>query len=161
MPKAQIGLVCSAFWLGWCTTLLWMPRYGDIWGRRIITIITSFVYFFFYLGIFLAPNVYIIGGCLFIMGVFNSWRTNVGLIYCMELMPKSKQSLTNTILNVLQGFLNLFATLWYMYVSIDWFGFVAIGLMISLYACVAVCFLPESPVYLLKRERYAELRVTL
>ena len=34
MPKAQQGFASSMFWFGWCLTLLWMPRLGDVYGRK-------------------------------------------------------------------------------------------------------------------------------
>lgn len=141
--------------------MLWLPRYGDIWGRKLIVTFTNHIYVVLYLALLFAPNVYSLITVLFIMGVLNSWRTNVGLIYCMELMPVSKQSVTSTVLNILQGFQNLLATVFYMYVTIDWFGFVAIGFVMTVYASVTLSFLPESPIYLLKRERYGELKQTL
>ena len=45
-----------------------------------------------------------------------------------------------------------------MYVGKDTMDFVAIGLLFQIFSCVTVLYLPESPVYLLKRQRYSELR---
>jgi len=48
-----------------------------------------------------------------------------------------------------------------MRVSTHWLGFVSIGLYFQLFSLATVWFLPESPVYLLKRKRYGELREAL
>ena len=56
-PKAQIGLVSSLFWFGWCLTLLWMPRFGDIYGRKLPVAYVSVVSFVLYLGVLYAPSI--------------------------------------------------------------------------------------------------------
>ena len=127
-PKAKIGLVCSLFWLGWCVTLLWMPRWGDLYGRKIPISLNNVLSFILYLGVMFAPNVYFLGAVLFIFGFFNSIRTNISFLYMIELMPKKQQNLIGTILNCFEGCINLFATFWFMKVSTSWFGFVSIGL---------------------------------
>lgn len=48
-----------------------------------------------------------------------------------------------------------------MKVSTHWFGFVAIGLAFQLFTCATVWFLPESPIWLLKKGKYVELRAAL
>jgi hypothetical protein len=89
-PKAQIGLVCSMFWFGWCITLLWMPRLGDVYGRKWIIAYNNLLCLFFYLGVMFAPNIYFLGAIMFLWGFFNSIRTNVNFLYMIELMPTSK-----------------------------------------------------------------------
>lgn len=84
-PKAKIGFVCSLFWLGWCATLLWMPRFGDVYGRKYPIAYNSVLTFFLYLGVMYAPNIYFLGGVLLMFGFFNSIRTNVSFLYMIEL----------------------------------------------------------------------------
>ena len=127
-PKAKIGLVCSMFWFGWCLTLLWMPRLGDIYGRKWIIAYNNLLCLFFYLGVMFAPNIYFLGAIMFLWGFFNSIRTNVNFLYMIELMPSNKQNMIGTVWNCFEGTINLFATFWFMYVSTHWFGFVSIGL---------------------------------
>lgn len=149
------------FWLGWCLTLLWMPRMGDTYGRKWLIAYNNLLSLALYLGVLFAPNIYFLGAVMFTWGFFNSTRTNIGFLYMTELMPKSKQNLIGTIWNCFEGSINLFATFWFMFVTTHWFGFVSIGLAFQLFTVCTVWYLPESPIYLLKRGRYTELKEAL
>ena len=128
-PKHQIGLICSLFWLGWCVTLLWVPRLGDVYGRKWMIAYNNCVSFVLYIATMYAPNVYVLGAVLFTWGIFNSCRTNIAFMYMLELMPKKQQNLIGTIWNCFEGSINLFATYWFMKISLNWYWFVAIGLI--------------------------------
>ena len=128
-PKHQIGLISSLFWLGWCCTLLWVPRFADIYGRKYLIAYNNFVSLILYLGTMFAPNVYFLGATLFTWGIFNTIRTNTAFLYMIELMPRKYQNTVGTIWNCFEGSINLFATAWFMNVSVDWFWFIAIGLI--------------------------------
>ena len=86
-PKVQIGLVCSLFWLGWCLTLLWMPRLADVYGRKWCVIPVNLICLGLFFGTLFAPNIYFLATVIFFWGFFNSVRTNVNFMYFMELMP--------------------------------------------------------------------------
>lgn len=160
-PKQQIALVSALFWLGWCVTLLWVPRFADVYGRKWMIAYNNMVSLALYVATLFAPNVYFLGAVLFTWGIFNSIRTSVAFLYMIELMPKNKQNLVGTVWNCFEGSINLFATAYFMYVSLDYFWFVAIGLAFQLFSCSTVWFLPESPIYLLKRGRIDELKDVL
>mmetsp|Transcript_36939 Transcript_36939/g.48580 ORF Transcript_36939/g.48580 Transcript_36939/m.48580 type:complete len:178 (+) Transcript_36939:256-789(+) len=128
-PKAQIGLISSMFFFGWCVTLLWMPRMGDIYGRKWLIAYNNLLCLGFYLGVMFAPNVYFLAAVIFLWGFFNSIRTNVNFLFMMELMPSNKQNFVGTFWNCFEGCINLFATFYFMFVSTHWFNFVAIGLI--------------------------------
>ena len=101
-----------------------MPRLGDVYGRKTMVTINSVVGFFLYLGVMFAPNIYFLGAVLFISGVFNSIRTNIGYMYMIELMPQKNRSLMGTVWNLVEGTINLIATFWLMNVSTYWFSLV-------------------------------------
>ena len=120
-------MINSLFWLGWCCTILWVPRYADIYGRKYLVAYNNLVSLVLYLGTLFAPSVYVLGAILFVQGLFNSIRTNIAFLYMIELMPKKYQSKVGTFWNCFEGSINLFATAWLMFVSIDGFWFIAIG----------------------------------
>ena len=33
-PGWQVGLLGSVYYAGWCSTLLWLPKYSDLYGRK-------------------------------------------------------------------------------------------------------------------------------
>ena len=70
--------------------MLWMPRFGDIYGRKLPVAYVSVVSFVLYLGVLYAPSIQFLGIVLFAFGFFNSIRTNISYLYMIELMPKSQ-----------------------------------------------------------------------
>ena len=48
-----------------------------------------------------------------------------------------------------------------MKISTDWFGFVKFGLVFQAFCTLTIWYVPESPIYLLKRGRLPELREAL
>jgi len=63
--------------------------------------------------------------------------------------------------NCIEGLINLWATLYFMFVSTHWEGFVLLGLILQVFSCVTVFWIPESPVYLLKTKKFEELKEAL
>ena len=108
-----------------------------------------------------STNIEMLGTVLFIWGLFNSCRTNIGYLYMIELMPKKDQGTICTIWNITEGSIALFATYWFMNVSKHWYGLLSIGIYFQIFTLATVWFLPESPIYLLKRKRYQELKEAL
>jgi len=149
------------FFFGWSATLLWMPRLGDIYGRKWLIAYNNLICFALYLGVLFAPNIYFLATVIFLWGFFNSIRTNVTFLYMMELMPTKNKAFIGTFWNCCEGLINLFATFFFMKISTNWFDFTAIGLCFQVFACCTVWFLPESPIYLLKRGRFDELKAAL
>ena len=54
------------------------------------------------------------------LGAVSSLRINVGYIYLMELMPKSKQTAIGTFWNVIEGLIILFGPIYFWLISSDW-----------------------------------------
>ena len=67
-----------------------MPRFGDIYGRKLPVAYVSILSFILYLGVLYAPNIKVLSAVLFAFGFFNSIRTNVSYLYMIELMPKKQ-----------------------------------------------------------------------
>ena len=83
------SLIASAFFLGWGASLLWLPRYADIYGRKRLFAIGMTVGAVFYTLLMLTESLYTMIFVTFVMGMITSIRVNVGSVYLMEMMPKS------------------------------------------------------------------------
>lgn len=83
------SLIASTFFIGWALTLLWVPRLGDIYGRKQIFAVTMAFSVFLYAILMTTEslNVMILVSGLF--GMLTSVRENIGFIYLVELFPKS------------------------------------------------------------------------
>ena len=98
---------------------------------------------------------------LFTFGFINSLRTNVGYIYMIELMPKKWETFIGTFWNCVEGLIYLQATIFFYYISKNWLNFVLIGYFLQIFSTIFVWLLPESPIYLLNKGRYEEMKDAL
>jgi hypothetical protein len=106
-------------------------------------------------------DMYAMIAILFAQGFINSIRINVGYVYMIELMPKRHEVTIGTVWNCVEGLIYLQATIYFYYISKDWFNFVMVGYCFQLISAVAVWWLPESPIFLLNTGRYKEMKDSL
>ena len=63
----------------------------------------------------------------FVFGMASSLRGNIGYIYLMELMPKSKQTLVGTCYAVGEAMVYFIGTIYFWKISKDWYYLTMIG----------------------------------
>ena len=139
----------SALFVGWCATLLWVPRLGDKFGRKWLFTLGMGGNFLCYNILMFTHNLNLMLFTIFCFGALSSIRINVGYVYLLELMPKNRQTLYGTIWNNFECILYPLATIYFWKISKDWFYFALIGYVFSLWSFIASFFLPESPRYLI------------
>lgn len=138
----------AMFFIGWCSTLLWMPQIADKYGRKRLFWIAVLVDLVLYTCLFFTHS---LGWMIFIwtvLGAMNSWRTTVGYVYIMECVPKKAQTPVTSLWNVQEGGIYLLATLYFWKVSKHWFWFSLVGYIWNIISAVFMIWMPESPRYL-------------
>lgn len=102
----------SSYFIGWCLTLLWVPHFGDLLGRKKLFWACMLCQIFLYVAMLLTKSLIgmtlVIGG----FGVFNSIRVNIGFVYLMELLPKKSQTPVTTAWSTAMTLIYLFGTIW-------------------------------------------------
>ena len=83
-----VGMIGASLFIGWCCTLLWLPILADKYGRRPIFFIGMALDFFFYIGLLVTTELWVMILMWFLFGMCCSIRIQVGYIYLTELMPK-------------------------------------------------------------------------
>lgn len=126
-PKSKVALLGSAFFLGWSCTLLWLPRLGDIYGRKMPFALNQIINTILYSLLLWTRDLNQMIAILFTFGLVNSIRTNVGYVYMIELMPKRHETTIGTFWNCIEGLIFLQATIYFYYINKDWYYFVLIG----------------------------------
>ena len=71
-PGWKLGLISSAYFFGWCLTLLWFPVLADKYGRRTIMIGGAILDLAMYTGIMITSNVDVMITLCFLEGLFAS-----------------------------------------------------------------------------------------
>ena len=95
------------------------------------------------------------------MGISTSGRTSVGFCYFCELAPTKYHNMLGTLWSMSECMIYIYLTIYYKYVSKDWFWTVAFGLCLNVLGLVFLVFLPESPRYLFYKKRFKECEEVL
>ena len=85
--KFKVGMIGSSFFIGWCLSLLWVPRLADIYGRKNLFRITQVVDFCLFTAIFVTSNLNIAIAIISGIGFTTSVRLAAGYIYMLEFFP--------------------------------------------------------------------------
>ena len=84
----KVGMLGSSFFIGWASTLLWLPSFGDKYGRKMPFAIAMVLNLFLYGVLMITKNIDVMLANLFVQGALTSVRINIGFLYLQEMMPK-------------------------------------------------------------------------
>ena len=156
------ALIGSAFFIGWALTLLWLPRFGDTFGRKKMYAIAMIIDTVLFIIILTTKSLILMIITMGIFGGTTSLRVNVGYPYLMEMCPKRGQVLMGTTWNILEGLIYLIITL-YFWVTVyaSWIYLVLVGFVIQVWVTIAIWALPESPSWLLEKGKIKELEAAM
>ena len=96
--KGEVGLIGSILFVGWTLAAFIFPRLADIYGRRLIFTSSMLIQTLSFFGLYFSRNIYVTYVFMFFLGTASVGRCSVGYLYLMEILPKSQQVLTGTIL---------------------------------------------------------------
>lgn len=143
----------SIFFVGWCSTLLWVPLLSDKYGRKPFFVWGQVLQFALMTVQMVTHNVMIMLAVIFAQGALTTIRINIGYLWLMELLPKRHQTAVGSGWNVYESFCVMVGPLYFGFVSNKWFYLVLVG-YIEQVICLATCFfLPESPRLLVAMNR--------
>jgi len=87
-PSWKIGMLGSAFFIGWICTILIIPRQSDTKGRKILWQVGMILQTPCFVVMFWTQSLDVMIGVIFLFGALNSCRLSIGYVYLSELMPK-------------------------------------------------------------------------
>ena len=83
------NFITSAYFLGWCSTLLWIPYMADIFGRKPLVSIAMALCAVLYAVLMFTESLDTTIVVSFMLGMLSSARESIAFIYLNELVPKS------------------------------------------------------------------------
>jgi MFS family permease len=116
----RIGLIGSLYFAGCTTSAATLPRFSDIWGRKVLYLISMGGHLLAYLGLLISKDLTATIVIMFFFGYFSVGRTIVGYIYMQEFIPTAYQSVVGTVLQVLSGCNALIGVLYFYCISKYW-----------------------------------------
>ena len=127
VPEWKVALIGSAFFLGWVSTLLWIPRISDLHGRKRVIIAGLIVSSCLYVGLFFVTSINFLIGIMFGLGAMRTINISVSFVYLIEMMPREKQTLVGTIFLLIDVTIFLFGTLYFWFISNNYRYFLLVG----------------------------------
>jgi MFS family permease len=157
----MIGLLGSMVFAGWMFGSLFIPRLGDLYGRKWPVVITLLVASLTYICVILSYNLKLTIGLMFLFGTCCAGRYSTSYVYLSELMPLSNRTLACSATQFIDASTLILLTLYFRFMSKEWLHFQIFGASMTLLCFFACLFIPESPDYLYSKGRYEEARKLL
>lgn len=146
---------------GWAMGCLFIPRLGDILGRRLPFFVCLGISVAVYLGLILSQNIFLTMTLFFFLGLSTPGKSNIAYVYLLELVPTNWQTYVGTALLFADGSTMILLTLYFRYLNKDWLSFQLYGITATILAFFAVLLAPESPKYLYSYKKYERARSSL
>jgi MFS family permease len=86
--------------LGWTLAAFVLPRLADIYGRRLVFMSSILLQSLIFFGLYFSSILYLTYVLMFFFGAAAVGRCSVSYLYLMEVLPKSQQVLTGTVLSM-------------------------------------------------------------
>ena len=127
-PRWKVGMIGSMYFIGWVITLPWVPKLSDSRSRKTYFLIAMLIDLAVYIMMFFANSVEQMILLVFVVGLANSIRMNIGFVYLMELIPKRLQGFYSAVNGNTEGIIPLVGTLYFWFLSNNWIGLYVFGL---------------------------------
>jgi hypothetical protein len=116
-PKRATALIAMAVFAGSAIGCLFMPRLGDLWGRKPIFCVSLAVQAPLMFSITYIKSLQAIYAAAFIFGICIIGRMACGFLLMMELVPTKYQSMVGAGLMVAEGSVQIIWTIYFVAIS--------------------------------------------
>ena len=148
-----ISLFGMLFFAGFAISSLIVPVLSDKYGRRNIFLWSIFTSWVVLAVLLILPSgynwIYFIIFLFLITGLQSSGRTSIGYCYFMEIAPERYGSYLGTGWNMSEGMVYIYLTIYFRWISKDWWYTIAFGLVLQTITIVfLIVYSRESPKWL-------------
>ena len=91
---------------------------------------------------------------LFTLGLCATARAQISIIYLFESIQKVHFCAVFTTASVIEGLFGISGSLYFLYVSKNWFYLLFVAYIVQLLATIGAFFIPESPKFLISSGQY-------
>mmetsp|Transcript_29041 Transcript_29041/g.21607 ORF Transcript_29041/g.21607 Transcript_29041/m.21607 type:complete len:210 (+) Transcript_29041:194-823(+) len=162
LSEFQIGLIGSMFLVGTFVASFFLPRLGDIYGRKVIFLFGLSLYIAVTIGFIFCTNVYLLYALLFIGGISETGAYYLAYVYCVEFIPVKFQNLAGLGIFLIMAFLKIFDATYFWKISKEWvnMAYMAMGACV---VAIVMCFifLSDSPPFYYSNKKFDLARKTL
>ena len=80
-----------------------------------------------YVAILVTKSFWVMIATLFVVGMANTFRSQLCFVYMLEFIPRSKHAMVGSIYFVCEGLTSLFGVVYFTWISKHWIWFALIG----------------------------------
>ena len=151
--KSTIGFLGSAYFIGWITTLTFLPRLSDLYGRQKLIKCGNLVQLIGYTVIITTNSFTVLVCSLILMGTMATIRTQVSIVNLYENLKRPHYTIVYAVAALFEGLMGVLASLYFMLISKDYRGLILFGFTMHLVGVILSLFIYESPRYLVKSDQ--------
>ena len=160
-PHANVGMVGSAYFIGYSLSCMIAPRIADLYGRRLPFVVSTCFQLFVFIGIYFSRSFLVTTALILVFGFCGAGRSAVGYLYLLELVPKDWKTLVGTCFHCANSSTLIFSAVYFWFLSRDSQYLLLFGVFANAICCIGILFIPESPLYLLSAKDYDKARESL
>jgi MFS family permease len=108
---------------GWMFGSLFIPRMGDLYGRKWPFLISLFVAVLSYIAVILSDNIRLTIGLMFVFGTCCAGRYSTCYVYLSELMPENYRTITCSATQFIDASTLILLTIYFRFISKSWLPF--------------------------------------
>ena len=158
------------FFTGFAVGSFFIPANSDKYGRKLVLIGCLTLQLFTIASMLMVPvgpqefesmyiNYFVF--LFFLFGVCTSGRVAIGFVYFCEFAPAKYHNIMGTIMNISEGMIYIYLTLYFYYGGKNWEVPVKFSLFLTTLGLAMVSRMPESPKWLFNQKRYKECHSVL
>jgi Sugar (and other) transporter len=95
---------------------------------------------------------------MFFLGFSGVGRCSICFLYLMEMLPASKQTIIGTLLQMNNGMIPIWMSLYFWFISKNWVWIEVFASALTLVCIMGAMMLPESPKFLLSKQQWGAAR---
>lgn len=119
----KIGLIGSMYFAGWTASCLFVPRLADIYGRKWVTLISSWFSAVVYLGIILSRKLELTIALFFFLGTCTTGKSSTAYVYLLEFIPENRVTWVATAMLFADGSTMIMLSIYFRFISKHWIYF--------------------------------------
>ena len=152
----RISALGTFYFIGWCSTLLWLPAMADRHGRKRFYWLGIFLNLCIYTGMLFTDSLLVMTVLFSLFGAVCSLIIQVGYVYLTEMVPTKIVAGLTSLWSIQDATIYICCVVYFAEISKHWFYYALIGYILNVISMVGLYWLPESPRFLHKSGKESE-----
>ena len=148
--STKMGMIGSTYFIGWITSLTFLPRISDIHGRKNILLWGQIIQALAFATILFASSYALLISAMFVLGMMATMRTQVAFLNMYENSQKDHYDIIVAVAFSFEGAIAMTCAIYFAFISKHWLYLVIFGFSLQFCGLILYFFNVESPRWLIK-----------